>query len=174
MSTEFKMDSYNFICPFVNDQGSENIAYVPQPIEAELKGIARILGSLFTMIKEGSLDMIVFLKDWDVYIDEICGSLENGEVKRKALDAFLERSLLGAKFFTLDGDVIQGPLTAGEIDSFKGALLFLSALFRYTPKVTLNSELKGFFTSLTPTEYQKSLQTPIDPSTEPGVLMKLR
>lgn len=169
MSADFKMDSYNFICPYVNSEGNENIAYVPQPVEAELKGIARILGSLFTMIKEGKLDMVVFLRDWEVYVDEICNSLDNGEVKRKALEAFLARSSLGAKFFTIDGDAVPTPLSPEEEDSFKGALLFLSALFRYTPKVTLNSELKGFFTSLTLTEYQKSLRTPIDPYTVVGV-----
>lgn len=167
----FKMDDYNFICPYINSSGSENIAYVPQPIENELKSIARILGSLFVMIKEGKLDMVVFLKDWEVYVDEICNSLDNGEVKRKALDAFLARSLLGAKFFTPEGDVISDPLSQEEEDSFKGALLFLSALFRYTPKQTLNSELQGFFTSLTFMEYQKSLQTPTDPYTVAGVEM---
>lgn len=165
MVNDFRMDNYNFICPYITTEGNENIAYVPQPMEAELKGIARILGSLFVMIKEGKLDMVVFLKDWEVYVDEICNSLDNGEVKRKALDAFLARSLLGAKFFTSEGDSISDPLNPEEEDSFKGALLFLSALFRYTPKQTLNSELQGFFTSLTLTEYQKSLRKPTDPYT---------
>lgn len=170
MSADFQITNCNFICPFMQD-GQEFVAHVPQPIEAELKGIARILGSLFTMIREKKLDMIIFLRDWDIYVEDICASLDNGEIKKKALDAYLDRSLLGAKLFTLDGDIVDSFTCEEAKETFKGSLLFFSSLYRYTPKNVLVSELRDCFTFLTATEYQKSLQKPLEVSPQgPGVV----
>lgn len=159
--------NFNFIVPSILEDGVEVKCWVAQPIDSEIKGLAHILGPLFTHIREKNIDLVVFLRDWEIFVDDAVSRLENGEGKKKALEAFFDRSLMTAKCFSEDGDELP-PLNGLSLEYFKGALLFISALYRYTFKNLLMKDMKDFFTSLNATEFQNTLRKPSAQST-PGV-----
>lgn len=172
MAANLEITNVNFIVPSLLDDGSEVKGWVAQPIENEIKGLAQILGPLFTLIREKNVDLVVFLRDWEIFVDDVLAKLENGEGKKKALEAFFERSLVSAKFYSEGGDEL--PMLEGlSLEYFKGALLFISALYRYTFKNLLMTDMRDFFTSLSATEFQSSLRKQSAPSTvETGVVTK--
>lgn len=171
MNGEFAINNYNFIVPCMDENLDEVKAWVTQPNDAEMRKLARVLGPLFSLIREKKVDLVVFLRDWELFIDDICDSLTNPELAKKSVLAFLDRSLLTAEFFSADGEQIAKP-SDDTLTMFKGALLFTSALYRYSFKATLETEMKDFFTSLSATEFQNSLRKSQGQSTESGVLMK--
>lgn len=155
--SKIEINNFNFIIPVIADNGKELKVYVPQPIEKELRGLAHILGHLFTKIRAENVDLLMFVKDWKIFAEEKCANLENGENSLKALNSFLERSLLGSTIFNEDGTEKE-ILSAAEKEFFEGALVFISALYRYSPHYIKMLELGDFFTSLTPMEFKNSLQ----------------
>lgn len=171
MGGGFAINNYNFIVPCMDENLEEVKAWVAQPSEAEMKKLARILGPLFSLIREKKIDLVVFLRDWELFVDDICDTLVNPELAKKSILAFLDRSLLTAEFFTADGEAIKKP-SEDTLMMFKGSLLFTSALYRYSFKATLETEMKDFFTSLSATEFQSSLRKSQGQSMESGVLMK--
>lgn len=169
----FEIKNYNFVVPIMSDKGEELKFYVPQPIEKELRSIAHILGYLFTKIRAEQIDIMMFIKDWRIFAEEFCERLENGEGKLRALDAFIERSLLGADIYNECGDKIEKEITAEEREFFEGSLVFMSALYRYSPTYIKNQELGDYFTSLTSTEFKNSLLKSQKTSTAArGVVMR--
>lgn len=167
-----EITNVNFVVPSLLDDGSEVKVWVAQPIESEIKGLAQILGPLFTLVREKNVDLVVFLRDWEIFVDDILSKLENGEGKKKALEAFFDRSLMTAKVYSSSGDELPA-LEGLSLDYFKGALLFISALYRYTFKNLLMTDMRDFFTSLSAMEFRNSLLKQSAPSTvENGVVTK--
>lgn len=165
----FEIKNFNFIVPIIADTGEQYKIFVPQPNEKELKGLAHILGFLFTKIRTENMDLTLFVKDWRIYAEEVCARLENGETKLLAMDTYIERSLLGAEAWTPEGDKVE-TLTPTEKEFFEGALVFMSALYRYSPLFLKEKELGEFFTSSTSSEFKNSLRkSPNTPSRGIGV-----
>lgn len=166
-----KATNTNFIVPCISDDGKELRIYVPQPLEKELRGIARVLGEIYSLVKSKHVEFEVFLKDCSIYVDEILERLENSDLKRKALDAYLERCLLNATIFTADGDELDH-LSEEEKEVFKSTLVFISALYRYTMRSMQMNELRDFFTTSNVLEYKSSLRKSQDPQQADAVIAK--
>lgn len=148
-----KANLYNFIVTISSDEGDSLDIYVPQPNELELKLLAPILGKFFTAVREKRYDTMVLLYDWELTVEEALEGLneEKKENLQKRLNTFFERSIAS---MTING---QTELSETEMSLFKGTLLFISALYRYSTKTLLTKELGEFFTSLSSTEWLKSL-----------------
>lgn len=148
-----KANLYNFIVTISSDVGDSLDIYVPQPNELELKLLAPILGKFFTAVREKRYDTMVLLYDWELIVEEALEGLtdEKKENLQKRLNTFFERSIAS---MTING---QTGLSENEMSLFKGTLLFISALYRYSTKTLLTRELGEFFTSLSSTEWLKSL-----------------
>lgn len=168
-----KATNTNFIVPCISDEGKELRIYVPQPLEKELRGIARVLGEIYGLVKSKHVEFEVFLKDCSIYVDEILERLENSDLKRKALEAYLERCLLNATIFTADGDELE-QLSEDEKEVFRSSLLFISALYRYTMRAMQQNELQDFFTSSTATELKSSLRKSQSQSTAADAVITKR
>ncbi len=166
-----KATNTNFIVPCISDDGKELRIYVPQPLEKELRGIARVLGEIYSLVKSKHVEFEVFLKDCSIYVDEILERLENSDLKRKALEAYLERCLLNATIFTADGDELES-LSEEEKEVFKSTLVFISALYRYTMKAMQMNELREFFTTSNVSEFKSSLRKSQDRQTADAVIAK--
>lgn len=150
-----KIDKYNFIIPLSGSNNKEITCYVPQPNEIEMHRLFHLLGTIFSILRKGNQDILVILKDWRLILED---SLEDmPDEKRasllKALDVFFERSLASATIFDEDG--LDVKLDEDETEIFKGTLLFLSALYRYSPN-PVKSEMGGYFTSLSASEFKSS------------------
>lgn len=150
------INNYNFIIPLINDNGEDIRIYINQPLENEMRRIASVLAHIFTLIKDNKLDLIIFLKDWDVILEEYCETIDKGQDKLKAVNTFIDRCILTARYFTSEGEVIE-KLSNDELFMVKGALVFLSALYRYSFKMLKNTEMTDFFTSLNVTDFQNTL-----------------
>lgn len=148
-----KANLYNFIVTIPSEAGDSLDIYVPQPNELELKFLAPILGKFFTYVREKRYDTMVLLYDWELAVEEVLEGLneEKKENLQKRLNTFFERSIAS---MTING---KEALSESEMTLFKGTLLFISALYRYSTKTLLTRELGEFFTSLSSTEWLKSL-----------------
>lgn len=166
-----KATNTNFIVPCISDEGKELRIYVPQPLEKELRGIARVLGEIYSLVKSKRVEFEVFLKDCSIYVDEIIERLENSDLKRKALEAYLERCILNATIFTADGDELES-LSDDEKEVFKSTLVFISALYRYTMKTMQMNELREFFTTSSVSEFKSSLRKSQGQHTADAVIAK--
>lgn len=167
--SQYKADLFNFIVTIASDEGEELNIYVPQPNELELKLLAPILGKFYTALKEKKYDMAVMIYDWDLIVEEVLEGYndEKKENLKKRLDTFFERSLASM--------IISGKssLSENETSLFKGTLLFISALYRYSTKTLLIKELAEFFTSSSSTEWLKSLGSLDEPVTQAAEKKKL-
>ena len=155
-----KANLYNFIVTISSDEGDSLDIYVPQPNELELKLLAPLLGKFFTAVREKRYDTTVLLYDWEWSVEEALEGLneEKKENLQKRLNTFFERSIAS---MTING---KEALSEDETNLFKGTLLFISALYRYSTKALLKKELEEFFTSLSASEWLKSLTNLDDPS----------
>lgn len=150
-----KIDKHNFIIPLSGSSGKEITCYVPQPNEIEMNKLFRLLGTIFSILRKGNQDILVVLKDWRLLLEESLDEMPDDKRTPllKALDVFFERSLASASIFDEDG--LDVTLDEDETEIFKGTLLFLSALYRYSPN-QVKSEMGGYFTSLNASEFRSS------------------
>lgn len=151
-----KLDKCNFIIPLSGSNDKEITCYVPQPNEIEMNRLFRLLGTIFSVIRKGNQDILVVLKDWRLILEDSLGdtSEEKRDALLGALDVFFERSLASATIFDEDG--LDVTLDEEETEIFKGTLLFLSALYRYSPNQVVKNEMKGYYTSLNASEFKSS------------------
>lgn len=166
-----KIDTMNFIIPLTANNGHTFDIYVPQPLGNELDKIARVLGYFFGLQRTNDIHPLVIMRDWQMYLRE---SLENMSESRaadieKSVNIFLERSLSGSFAVSADNKEIDiSKFGEEEMELIKGSILFLSALYRYSPKWALIGEdgQKGYFTSQSLTEVRNSLQKQSSQSSE--------
>lgn len=151
-----EITKFNFIISIVSDEGNPLTIYVPQPPEMELKSLAPLLGRIFTALQKEEVSPVVLIKDWELILEELA---EKNDTIKTQVASFFERSLLGVSVFTEAGKKIE-KLSEDETNIFKGSLLFISALYRYSIRAVLGSaEMAEYFTSLTAMEFQNSLKT---------------
>lgn len=143
----------HLVVPFVRDNGEEVQVWTPQPHELELKQISRILSYLATQSKDGNLNCLII--DWERYVEEALDPVSANLQKqnKEALIKFLDRQLSGAQLS--EGDINE--LSSGEVNIFKGTLLFICALLRYTSRAEQKGVLNPFTTSLNATEWKTHL-----------------
>lgn len=168
-----QIDNINFIIDFIMDNDTEAKCYIKQPIYNELTGIMKVLGGIFSLTRKENLHPQTILVDCLEYAEEIISELPEQlqETYKKRIDAFLSRSLLSCSIVYRDDEdmlIELQPqyLTENEKLEIKKHLLFLSALYRYSPKKILLKDLKGLFTLQNATEWKNSLQNAIDNSTK--------
>lgn len=151
-------DLCNFTFQILSSKGEMLNVFLPQPNSLEVKRLAPILGRVFTELRSQTLDTIVLLQDWELLVDEVVEKLnqEKSDNIKKALDTFFDRSLASATIIDSNGLKIQ-TLNEDETSLFKGTLLFILSLYRYSLKASLKSDLRDFFTELTCLEWQKQL-----------------
>lgn len=160
--TQQKMDLFNFVVSIPGEYGETLDIFVPQPNELELKILAPILGKFYTAVREKKYDIMVLLYDWEIIVEQVLEG-ENEEKRenlKNRLNTFFERSQAS---MTIKG---KSTLSEEETSLFKGTLLFISALYRYSTKTLLKKELGEFFTSLSASEWLKHLTNLDDPSTQ--------
>lgn len=159
------IDKLNFVIPFVTDAGKEAQVFIPQPNDLELKGLAKFLGYYYSKVQREGILPNVAMTDYQVFIEDFLTTipLDAKDAYQSKLDAFYERSLMGAHTYC-DGMFLT-KLSKDEEEAIKGSLTFISALYRYSPKGALKGELMDFFTSLSATEWKSSFSTSASAST---------
>lgn len=146
----------NFEVALVLDTGDEAKVFIPQPNDVELTRISRVLSYVFKEMDKSPLQILLI--DWERLIDEALAGLpsELAENVRKQTLTFLDRCVSSGICDLKDINT----LSATEASLLKGSLLFISALYRYVyqrAKIESN-EIKGFFTSLSATDWKKRSQ----------------
>lgn len=150
-----QITKFNFIVSVVGDDGDMLRVFVPQPPEMEIKALAPLLGKIFSALQTEGANPLVLMKDWELMLDEVA---EKNAAIRSVANSFFERCLLGMSVYTEGGKKVE-KLSESETEIFRGTLLFVSALYRYsTSAIRGGQEMREFFTSLTATEFQSSLK----------------
>lgn len=164
-----KMDACNLILHVDTEQYGEATAYVPQPNLIELKSISRVLAHFYTSYNNGDKPEILIV-DYERFIDEALEPINNTaqkELKLKQVDIFLERSLLGAKWFDSEySELDSNKLSDEDKALFNGTLLFISALFHYLGKKGRQQFIKDFFTSLDVMAWKEHCKKQLEQSTK--------
>lgn len=145
----------NFEVALVLDTGEEAKVFVPQPNDVELTRISRVLSYIFREMDKNPLQILLI--DWERMIDEALSGLskELADNVKKQTMTFLDRCVSSGICDLKDINT----LSDSETSLLKGSLLFISALYRYVyqrAKIE-SSGIKGFFTSLSATDWKKSL-----------------
>ena len=157
MSDDIKINNQNIIIPFQQD-GTDCLAYIPQPTMAEFDKIARPLGFIFTKFKQKEFDELVIAKDWEFIIEDYLSDKKGGEEAFNDLLAFLDRKLIVENFFYKDTGETLKRVDDSVLQMIKGTLLFFSSLLRYAPQIAKTSYTKDYITSLSVMDFQSSLK----------------
>lgn len=155
-STSSQADLFNFTFQIPSSSGESYNVFLPQPNATEIKRLAPILGRIFSAMRSEKADIAVMIKDWEFIVEGALSDLtsEKAENVEATLNTFLERSLASAHIVTNEGIKVE-KLDDDETLYFKGILLFISSLYRYSLKVNLKSDLRDYFTQLTYLEWLK-------------------
>lgn len=163
-------DKCNFVIPLENSVGEEFKVFIPHIPKSNVDSIAEVLGELFSRLQKG-LNPDVFIEDNQLIINSIIENLckDNEEDKlrlQSLINSFIERSLLTAEVLFPDGEFISYPsISKDKIDwdgscfnTLRGYLLFIQALWRYTPVKTKTTFLGPFIVYQSLSEWQSSLK----------------
>lgn len=153
---QIQADLFNFTFDIISSNGNSYKVFLPQPNAQEIKMLAPILGRIFTELRSEKLDTIVMLKDWELIVENATADLNDEKASNilTTLNNFFDRSILSATIVDESGIKVEH-LDDDEQSYFKGTLLFISALYRYSLKASLKSDLRDYFTSSTCSEWLK-------------------
>lgn len=160
----------NFIIPIQDDLGNELKIWISHPHDSEMTQISRVLAYFNKECRNMPLDSVIM--DYERLTEEALLDF-NAEYRNninKRLETFFSRAELSA---VCDDGRDFASLSESEKSTFRGALLFISALWRYTYKEKLPGgtqkevkelmeSLSVFFTSQNATEWKDSLANASD------------
>lgn len=161
-------DLFNFTFQIPSSSGETLNVFLPQPNAVEIKRLAPILGRIFSAMRTEKADIVVMLKDWEFVVENALSDLtsEKAENVEATLNTFLDRSLASAHIITLEGAKVE-KLDDDETLYFKGILLFISSLYRYSLKENLKSDLRDYFTPLSYSDWHKQFVSGKEADTAP-------
>lgn len=158
-----KIENYNLVIPFYNDDESLSTAFIPQPNKILFDTIAGLLGYFYTKIRTGNLLPEVFVTDWEAIANEIIEANNLNENYKSKLGNFLDKLLISSQIVDDKGNYQSFndiKLDDESINIIKGYSLFICALLRYTPPQIRMNALGQLITLQSVAEYSMSLKKP--------------
>lgn len=131
-----KIENYNFLIPYFNEDGSINTVFIPQPNKILFDTVTLIMGHFYTKIRSGNLLPEVFVNDYQAICDDLIEKNNMSIDNKGKLENFLEKLLISSSVINDKGDLVSFNDIKFDDDTLtiiKGYTLFTSALFRYTP-----------------------------------------
>lgn len=163
-----KIEKYNFIFNVFFESYGACQCYIPQVNELELKSISRILSYFYKAFQNE--DERVVLVDYERFIEESIEPITDNaqrDRKKEQLEAYFERSFLGASFYDNEWiEIDKTKLDEDDIHNFRAMLLFTSALFRYSTKEGKKYFLGEYFTSYNVMEWIEHSKKQLGQSTK--------
>ncbi len=162
-----------FTIPIKKD-GEAWTLYIPAPSRERVESVSPILGHIFTIIQSGTPPAVI-AQDYEFIAKEACQiaakRLSNNELECAAkaeasfeqFKSFLQSSLESSLAFDLSKEksmpISEAGLSGESLNETMGQYVFFYCAYRYASDRIDESTRKEYVTSLSPTDYQKHLET---------------